>query len=151
MHRTYPDSVRRVRPPKTTMPNTLAALPSSQYATLFDVVLGELLDLACSVAASAGIDSPACDAPIVALLGNGWVDFHLTDCAMDGRGAEDRAVAMEDRSGELRHGWHTNRRRESRGAAVRSCGNAWNMDAMRARWVRRGERGVGRAMQSSRP
>jgi hypothetical protein len=28
--KTYPDSVRRVRPPKTTMPNTLAALPSSQ-------------------------------------------------------------------------------------------------------------------------
>jgi hypothetical protein len=132
MSRTYPDSVRRVKPPNTTMPKTLAALPSSQYATLFDDVFGKLLDLAPLVAASASIDCPACDAPMVALLRNGCVDFHLTECEMVGRGAEHRAVAMEDRSGELRHGWHTNRRRESRGAAVRSCGNAWNMEAIRA-------------------
>jgi hypothetical protein len=30
-----PDSVRRVSPPKTTIPKTLAAEPSSQYATDF--------------------------------------------------------------------------------------------------------------------
>jgi hypothetical protein len=37
----YPDSVRRVSPPKTTMPKTLAALPRSQYATTFDDVSGK--------------------------------------------------------------------------------------------------------------
>ena len=36
----YPDSVNRVRPPHTTMPKTLAALPSNQYATIFSLVLG---------------------------------------------------------------------------------------------------------------
>lgn len=35
---THPDSVRRVRPPKTTMPKTLAALARSQYATAFEDV-----------------------------------------------------------------------------------------------------------------
>lgn len=29
----YPDSVRRVNPPRMTIPNTLAALPNNQYAT----------------------------------------------------------------------------------------------------------------------
>jgi len=29
----YPDSVRRVRPPRITIPKTLAALPNNQYAT----------------------------------------------------------------------------------------------------------------------
>ena len=37
----YPDSVSRVRPPNTTIPNTLAALPRSQYATDFSLVLGK--------------------------------------------------------------------------------------------------------------
>ena len=37
----YPDSVSRVRPPNTTSPNTLAALPRSQYATDFSLVLGK--------------------------------------------------------------------------------------------------------------
>lgn len=37
----YPDSVRRVRPPNTTIPKTLAALPSSQYATTLWLVLGK--------------------------------------------------------------------------------------------------------------
>jgi len=36
----YPDSVRRVSPPKTTMPKTLAALPRSQYATAREDVSG---------------------------------------------------------------------------------------------------------------
>ena len=47
-----PDSVRRVRPPKTTMPKTLAAEPSNQYATLLLLVLGkdEDEDLACWLA-----------------------------------------------------------------------------------------------------
>ena len=37
----YPDSVNRVRPPNTTIPNTLAALPRSQYATGFSLLLGK--------------------------------------------------------------------------------------------------------------
>jgi len=114
------------------MPKTLAALPSSQYATLLDDVLGKLLDRSLPVAASASIAPSACDAPMVALLLSGWVDFHLADCRTEGREAEDRDAAMEDRIGALRHGLHTNNRLESRGAAVRSCGNAWNMDAMTA-------------------
>lgn len=40
-----PDSVSRVSPPKTTIPNTLAALPSSQYATLLSDVSGKYLAL----------------------------------------------------------------------------------------------------------
>ena len=38
---TYPDSVSLVRPPKTTIPKTLAALPSSQYPTAFELVSGK--------------------------------------------------------------------------------------------------------------
>lgn len=37
----YPDSVSRVNPPKTTIPNTLAALPSNQYPTTLLVVSGK--------------------------------------------------------------------------------------------------------------
>jgi len=36
----YPDSVSLVRPPKTTIPKTLAALPKSQYPTDFVLVWG---------------------------------------------------------------------------------------------------------------
>lgn len=41
--RLYPDSVSLVRPPKTTMPKTLAALPRSQYATIFSLTSGKCL------------------------------------------------------------------------------------------------------------
>ena len=41
LYETYPDSVNRVRPPNTTMPNTLAALPNNQYATPFEDVSGK--------------------------------------------------------------------------------------------------------------
>ena len=68
----YPDSVRRVSPPNTTMPKTLAALPSSQYATLLDDVLGKLLDVAAvAVAAPAAPPVAARDASMVALLRRG--------------------------------------------------------------------------------
>lgn len=39
----YPDSVNRVKPPNTTIPNTLAALANNQYATEFEVVSGNEL------------------------------------------------------------------------------------------------------------
>ena len=39
---TYPDSVSRVNPPNTTIPKTLAALPSNQYATILLDVSGNL-------------------------------------------------------------------------------------------------------------
>ena len=38
---THPDSVSRVSPPNTTIPNTLAALPKSQYATALWLVSGK--------------------------------------------------------------------------------------------------------------
>lgn len=38
--RTHPDSVSLVNPPKTMIPNTLAALPSNQYATLLSDLWG---------------------------------------------------------------------------------------------------------------
>jgi hypothetical protein len=38
----YPDSVKRVQPPNTTIPKTLAALPRSQYATALELVSGKL-------------------------------------------------------------------------------------------------------------
>jgi hypothetical protein len=124
--------VRRVRPPKTTIPKTLAALPSSQYATLLEVVLGKLLDwLSVLAAASASIVLPAFVPSIVAVLRRGWVDFHLTDCRTEGRD-EDREAETADRIGELRHGLDTKSRRERRGAAVRSCGNAWYIEAITA-------------------
>lgn len=40
-NKTYPDSVNRVNPPNTTIPKTLAALPSSQYATILELVSGK--------------------------------------------------------------------------------------------------------------
>jgi hypothetical protein len=46
---TYPDSVSLVRPPKTTIPKTLAALPSNQYATVLSVTLGKLDPEACEL------------------------------------------------------------------------------------------------------
>jgi hypothetical protein len=39
---TNPDSVSLVQPPNTTIPKTLAALPRSQYATIFSVTSGNL-------------------------------------------------------------------------------------------------------------
>lgn len=39
--RKYPDSVSLVRPPKTTIPNTLPADANSQYATVFEDVSGK--------------------------------------------------------------------------------------------------------------
>jgi hypothetical protein len=96
--------------------------------------LGKLLDRASPFVVSASIAPSACGVPKVALLRSGWVDFHLTECAMDGRGGH-REAAMAERTGALTHGLHTMSRLESRGAAVRSCGNAWNTDAITARVV----------------
>jgi hypothetical protein len=49
---TYPDSVNRVKPPHITIPNTLAALPKSQYATFLSLVFGnaDFLTTACDAA-----------------------------------------------------------------------------------------------------
>jgi hypothetical protein len=118
-----------------TMPKTLAALPSSQYATLFDVVLGKLRDwvpLLDSVLAAASTMAARPAASMVALLRNGWVDFQRTACRTDGRGAAQREMETAGRTGELMHGLATNSRFERRGAAVRSCGKAWKMCAMAA-------------------
>ena len=50
---TYPDSVSRVNPPNTTIPKTLAALPSSQYATVFELVSGKREGFCTALCASA--------------------------------------------------------------------------------------------------
>jgi hypothetical protein len=116
-----------------TMPKTLAALPSSQYATLLDDVLGKLLDRpSVLVAASASTAPCTFSPPIAALLRSGCVDFHLTDCRTDGWRRVDREAAKLERTGALKHGRQPNSRLESRGAAMRSCGNVWNMEAITA-------------------
>jgi len=61
-----PDSVSRVSPPNMTIPNTLAAEPSNQYATDFELVSGhdELFDevdlvfvaMSCANAPSGDVD-----------------------------------------------------------------------------------------------
>jgi hypothetical protein len=43
LEKTYPDSVSLVKPPKTTIPKTLAALPSNQYATDLELCSGKLV------------------------------------------------------------------------------------------------------------
>jgi hypothetical protein len=130
------------------MPKTLAALPSSQYATLFEDVLGKLLDLAAFSAAPASAAPSACEAVIVALFRSGCVDVHRTDCKTDGRGPEDREAERVERIGALRQGLLTNSRRERRGAAVRSCGKAWNIEAMAGdgRWESRAEQSMSSSM-----
>lgn len=110
-----------VRPPNTTIPNTLAALPSSQYATPFELVLGKLPELELELELLLAEASDVMDAsePIAALFLRAWVDFHLTDFRIEGdvRGGAGRKY-------ELGHGRHTNSRRVSRGAAARSWGRA---------------------------
>jgi hypothetical protein len=97
-----------------------------------DDVLGKLLERACPFAAPASAAACAGDALRVALLRKGCVELHLTDCEMDGRGAEDRAAATAtaERWGALGHGLHTNSRRERRGAALRSRGMVVSIEAM---------------------
>lgn len=53
MHDVDPDSVSLVRPPNTTIPKTLAALPRSQYATTLSLVFGKNEDLVDFLALSA--------------------------------------------------------------------------------------------------
>lgn len=120
-----------------TIPKTLAALPSSQYATLLDDVLGKLLDLALAWAvASAKAALSALEASmIVVALRSGCVDFHLTDCRTVERGIAHREAAPAGRSEELRQGAMTKSLLDRRGAAVRSWGNAWKMQAMVATTV----------------
>jgi hypothetical protein len=109
------------------MPKTLAALPSSQYATLLSLVCGQLL--ARSWLFCATFSSTWTSAPTVALLRSDWVEFHRTARETDGRDGRGGAKPgrMED---ELRHGRHTKRRRVSRGAAVLSRGKAWKTEVM---------------------
>jgi hypothetical protein len=120
-----------------TMPKTLAALPRSQYATLLDDVLGKLLDSDLVwVAAFAKAALSALEASArVAALRSGWVDFHLTACRTLGRGIAHRAAAAAGRIVGLRQGPMTKSLLDSRGAAVRSWGKAWNMEAMAATTV----------------
>ena len=84
-----------------TMPKTLAALPSSQYATLLELVSGQLLLLlllvlsAVPFAAASAIEASAA----AMLLRSGWVDFHRACCLSSDvrRGATHEQVAGETR------------------------------------------------------
>jgi hypothetical protein len=59
---THPDSVSLVSPPNTTIPNTLAALPSNQYATAFSLVSGnDFFRLESCDFEIRGWDSSVCD------------------------------------------------------------------------------------------
>ena len=114
----YPDSVSRVRPPNTTMPKTLAALPNNQYATLLELVLGKLLEFPVLLAAA----SPSTEASlapeiVAALFLSIWVDFHLVAFKTE---SVVRGGLMAGQKGELGHGRQTKRRLVRRGAATRS-------------------------------
>jgi hypothetical protein len=75
----YPDSVNLVRPPNTTMPKTLAALASSQYATLLSLVSGKLEAFSLTLEASDARTSTL-DVNVSA----GTVDCHLTSFVIGG-------------------------------------------------------------------
>jgi hypothetical protein len=115
----YPDSVSLVRPPNITMPKTLAALASSQYATLLSLVsgkeLGRALLFALSAAAAAATASDA-------LFSTGSVLCHRTVWAMDGlpHGAARGKAENAGRAGAFGHGLLAKKRRARRGAAVLS-------------------------------
>jgi hypothetical protein len=69
--KTYPDSVSLVSPPNTTIPKTLAALPSSQYATDLSLTLGKLdFVLEAPSAASATADP---EADLLKTFGNAFL------------------------------------------------------------------------------
>ena len=124
----YPDSVSRVRPPNTTMPKTLAALPNNQYATLLELVLGKLLEFPVLLAAaSPSTEASLAPEAVVAPLLNTWVDFHLVAFRSE---SVVWGGLMAGRKGELGHGRQTKRRLVRRGAAARSWGKAWNIEAI---------------------
>lgn len=66
------------------MPKTLAALPSSQYATALELVLGKLLEAALLFAEA--LDKMDASEPSVALLRRAWVVFHLVAFRTEGEG-----------------------------------------------------------------
>lgn len=85
--------------------------------------MGKLLELERLLADAS--DAMEASEPTVALLLRAWVDLHLTDLRI-----EDDARGGAGRRYELGHGRHANKRRVSRGAAVRSWGKAWKTDAI---------------------
>lgn len=106
-----PDSVSRVRPPNTTIPNTLAAEPNSQYATESELVAGKE-DVEAAFRADrevAPILRPS--APSGDVLGGAVVEL----CALDWRNAVRKGVWRVDLNVFvvafacwLRHLLHTN-------------------------------------------
>ena len=74
--RTHPDSVRRVNPPKTTMPKTLAALPKSHHATDLSLILGKL-DLALTAPSSTAFVTAGAAADFMKLDVKNWRFFSV--------------------------------------------------------------------------
>jgi hypothetical protein len=117
------------------MPKTLAALPSNQYATLLELVFGQLLDLAPLAAAAAMSEWTAAltlvdvDVDVAAAVDCQRTARSMEEGANEGSGGQGRTC------GALAQGRQANSRRVRRGAAVRSCGKAWKTEAMTAEGV----------------
>jgi hypothetical protein len=129
----YPDSVNLVSPPKTTIPNTLAAEPKSQYATVFEEVSGKN-----------PVFGRALSAALEIVLLNDFNGVELFDVFVFGvfNAFEGAAAELLNRidcerfalTGNLSvrnagleffmHWWQTKKSFESRGAARRSPGNS---------------------------
>jgi hypothetical protein len=97
----YPDSVSRVRPPKMTMPNTLAALPRSQYATALLLTFGKELRASAPNARRAPLNGP-----LLAVLSPAARDFALDD--------KGDALLFSWRIREARQNWRAGARRRGR-------------------------------------
>lgn len=131
VRRTYPDSVSLVRPPNTTMPKTLAALPRSQYATDLSLTSGKKLFLTLP--------------PWIVLLREERGEVICTDSvSLTVPAVEARRVSVRKalRNGDLPgspkrdrdvpfwHKRHINNCLENLGAASRSRGYDWKIEAM---------------------
>ena len=129
---TYPDSVSLVRPPNTTMPKTLAALPRSQYATTLSLVSGKNDDLTDDLV----------------LSGFRWIDL-LREKSVEGPPEGDATASMLEVTvrrvgdlnafrygvvgrplGKMREHEHEKNCFDKLGAALRKAGKALNIDAM---------------------
>lgn len=91
---TYPDSVNLVNPPKTTIPKTLVALPSSQNATDLWLIFGKL-DFLPEVSASAALAAAESDAARLNICEKGVRYLAVKLGALMRRGAGAKGEAPE--------------------------------------------------------
>jgi hypothetical protein len=125
----YPDSVNLVSPPKTTIPNTLAAEPKSQYATVVEEVSGKnpLFGRALSAALEIVLLNDFNGVEFFGIFVFGAFDpWGSTAAELLNRIAWERfALSVRDTGREyFMHWWQTKKSLERRGAARRSPGNS---------------------------